>query len=219
MNGEILMEPFIRNDQYNFIKEKGEHLISAYANVQDQGVLKAVKMLAVEKAEAVFEKQLDEEQGPLIKELEAITDRKELEAYLDKIKANVFSFPSITDKTLKKLFPKNKKVKLPSQDEMENTLSYLAWEELGSSSKLLIVPIGERLIGLQGGFQPAEKKGVCAICRKFGKVGLFTSKIKGHGAGTFTKRGNYICSDSFECNQQIQSLAYLMEFVELMRTK
>jgi Elongation factor G-binding protein, N-terminal/FBP C-terminal treble-clef zinc-finger len=210
------MEAFIRNDQFNFIKTQGEYIVHAYATVHDQGVLKAAKLLALEKTAAIFEEPLSIEQEQLITQLENISERKQLEDYLQTVVKYVFSFPSISEKALKKLFPKNKKIKLNSLHSNEDQITYLGWDDLGTNSKLLIVPMANKLIGLQGNFQTAEKKGVCAICRKIGKVGFFTAEIKGNEAGTFIKRGNYICSDSYECNQKIQLLQPLEEFVQLM---
>lgn len=43
------MEPFIRNDQYNFIKYQTQVLINGHASVNDTGVLNALKSLSAEK--------------------------------------------------------------------------------------------------------------------------------------------------------------------------
>lgn len=42
-------EPFIRNDQYNFIKYELKNIISAYSSIKDKETLNALKLNSLDK--------------------------------------------------------------------------------------------------------------------------------------------------------------------------
>ncbi|EQC80588.1 fibronectin-binding protein [Enterococcus sp. HSIEG1] len=48
---------------------------------------------------------------------------------------------------------------------------------------------------------------------------MFLSLTKSGGDGTYTKRGNYICRDSEQCNQQMEQRETLDEFVSLLQMR
>ncbi|HCK2872238.1 TPA: hypothetical protein NZC54_003390, partial [Enterococcus faecium] len=52
---------------------------------------------------------------------------------------------------------------------------------------------------------------------KTSNVSLFLSTTKAGSDGTYTKKGNYICHDSDQCNQQLTKLAPFYEFAERVK--
>jgi hypothetical protein len=52
---DLEMEPFIRSDQYNYIKAQTQLLVNGYGTVNDPNVLKALKSLAQERTFMLFD--------------------------------------------------------------------------------------------------------------------------------------------------------------------
>jgi hypothetical protein len=173
------VEPFIRADQFQFIKRQAEQLVNGYASVNDKKVLNALKSLVFDKVTSLFI-DLSVEHQQLVEQIVAVEDSLKADKYLSSLKPYVIPFKKVTEQTVKKLFPKAKKLKLPSflngMDSQE--VSYLGWNDLGSNKKYLIAHQAKGFIGLEGTFTPSGKKGICTICSRHSQVGLFMSEIK-----------------------------------------
>ncbi|WP_100332237.1 FusB/FusC family EF-G-binding protein [Bacillus xiapuensis] len=208
------MEPFIRNDQYNFIASQAANLVNGHASVNDPAVLQALQSLAKERIFGLFPNRT-EEQHQILSPIVSIQEKADAEAALAELKQYVIPFKQVTEQSLKKLFPKVKKLKTAFLKEVEwREISYLSWEDIGANKKFLIASYGNKLIGLQGTFNPAQQKSICAICHQYEEVGLFISAVKGADKGTYIRRGNYICQNPQTCNHNIRSLDKLHEFIE-----
>ncbi|KYC84123.1 FusB/FusC family EF-G-binding protein [Heyndrickxia sporothermodurans] len=208
------MEPFIRNDQFNFIKDQALVLANSHASVNDKAVLSAIKSLSEEKVMNLFS-NINEEQKQLLAPISAIKDKTNVEDFLSQLKPFVIPFKKVTEQSLKKLFPKVKKLKAPFLESVDfREISYLGWIDKGSNKKFIVAEKNDKLIGLQGSYTILNKKNVCALCGRHEEVGLFLSETKGAVRDTFFKRGNYICQDSTKCNQNLLSLDKLNEFIE-----
>lgn len=209
------MDPFIRNDQFNYIRTQAQGLVNGHATVNDQSVLKALKSLTMEKVWNLFP-ELSEEQKALLSPLIDIKEKADAEAFYENIKPYIIPFKNVTEQTIKKLFPKAKKLKVSLDDFNLNATSYLGWTDTGTNKKFLIVERNNKLIGISGGFKYAHKKGMCTLCNRFEAIGMFTSTTKGATPDAFTTRGNYICQDSQKCNENLMTLEKLDEFVDLI---
>ncbi|MFT4414693.1 FusB/FusC family EF-G-binding protein [Fredinandcohnia humi] len=209
------MEPFIKSDQYNFIRKQTETILSSYNTVNDTAVLNAVCSISQEKVLNLFPNITDNQKQLLMPILD-IKNPGNAEEYLSAIKPYVIPFKDISEATIKKLFPKMKKLKVPKLelDYLETT--YIHWHDKGSNKNFMIVPLHTKQIGVIGTFTPANKKGICTICNKIEEVGMFISEKKGSVPGTFVKKGNYICKDPMKCNKNLTSLDKLHEFVTLL---
>ncbi|RDI45665.1 FusB/FusC family EF-G-binding protein [Falsibacillus pallidus] len=211
------MEPFIRNDQFNFIRYQTQILINGHSTVNDSSVLDALHSLSTEKVSDLFP-EWTESQMQVLKPLGNLKNSDEAESFLESLKPYVIPFKEVTEHTLKKLFPKAKKLKVPPLDSIDfRSLSYLSWIDPGSNKKYMVVQLENKLVGLHGTFSTSSKKGICTICHCHEEVGMFLTETKGKVQGTYTKRGNYICSDQTKCNENIRSLDKLNEFVNLLR--
>ncbi|OZI11804.1 elongation factor G-binding protein [Bacillaceae bacterium SAS-127] len=205
------MEPFIRSDQFHFIQSQAQILTNGHASVSDIDVLQALKSLAKEKIFALFP-NINEEQQQVLAPI--LTIEEKAEAVLAQLKPYVLPFPTVTEQTLKKLFPKAKKLKTSFLKEVNwEGISYLSWEDLGSNKRFIIAPYENKLIGLQGTFNPVTKKSICALCHQYEEVGMFMTEVKGPQQGTFVKRGNYICQDPQACNENMTTLDQLHHFI------
>jgi len=211
------MEPFIRSDQYNFIKYQIQILINGYTSVNDKAVLNALKSLVSERVFSLFP-DLTEVQQQLLNRINDIKNSDRAEKVLDQLQPFVLPFKEVSEQSIKKLFPKAKKLKLPIVKDIKLTeMTYIGWDDLGSNSKFIVTYFNGKLIGLQGTFNPLNKKGNCTICNKFEELGMFMTKTKGKIQGTYIQRGNYICQDSFKCNQNLISLDKLNDFITLIK--
>jgi hypothetical protein len=211
------MEPFMLSDQYNFVRLQTQHLVNGHATVNDSGVLDALKALVKEKVFNMFE-ELNEEQMELLDPIVAIEEKAQAEAFLEKLNPYVIPFKTVSEQTVKKLFPKAKKLKLPDMESINfKELSYFGWDDKGSNKKYIIAPRDNKLVGLHGAFRSSNKKGICALCNRHEEVGMFMAEVKASSDGTYTKRGNYICCDSWACNRNITNRGKLDDFIELLK--
>ena len=211
------MEPFIRSEQYNFIKSQTQILVNGHASANDRDVISTVKSVSKERVLELFT-ELDDRQKELLDPVDTIKDPAQAEAFLLELKPYVIPFKEISEQTIKKLFPKAKKLKVPKLEDIDlREISYLGWDDSGSGKKFIIAPRHNKFVGLHGTFKPSHKKGICAICSRFEEVGMFMSETKGSVQGTFIKKGNYICNDSMQCNQNITTLDKLDDFISRIK--
>ena len=204
-------EAFIRNDQFNFIKDQAAILVTGQATGNDAEVLSVLRHLAHEKVFKTFP-ALTEEQKTVLNPLAAVKEAADAEAFLKGLEPYIIPFPAAPAEVLAKLFPKAKKLKGPRLDSVDfSKMSYLAWIENTNGMYLAIQKDG-RLEGISGTLSRSQKKGVCAICNRHSEVGLFTARTKSSSQDQFVKRGNYICTDNAVCNRNINALERLAAF-------
>lgn len=211
------MDPFIRSDQYNFIQKQTQILINSHSTTNDKNVLNALISLVKEKVFYLFE-NLSVEQQQLFQPVVQIKDSTEAEKFLNQLKPYVIPFNKVTEQSIKKLFPKVKKLKVPKLDNMDlKEISYLSWIDEGSSKKYIVTWNNNQLIGLSGSFKRLNQKGICSICHRHEEIGMILFEKKGSIKDTFTKKGNYICVDSSNCNLNITTLDKLYDFIDRMK--
>jgi hypothetical protein len=209
-------EAFIRNEQFNFIKDQAKILVTGQATGNDAEVLNVLRHLAQEKVFKQFP-ALTKEQQAVLSPLVHVKETTDAEAFLEQLRPYVIPFKTVTDQALKKLFPKAKKLKGPKLDALDfKKISYLGWIE-SSTLMYLVTEKDGVLQGVHGTLTRSHKKGICSICNRHSEVGLFTAKTKTSGQDNFVKRGNYICQDNSVCNDNINSLDRLNEFVERLQ--
>lgn len=126
----------------------------------------------------------------------------------------------MTASTLKTLFKKEKKLKLPNLEALDfQQICYLTWDDPGTHRKYVVLDQNGQLAGIKGTFANSTVRGICAICNRHADVGLFTTSIKGQVIGTFTSHSNYICADSKTCNEHITDMNKTVEFFERITKK
>lgn len=203
---------FIRNDQYNFIKTQTKNLVNGHSTSRDVDVINALKSIAIERVFGLFI-DLKEEQRRLLDGIIDIENKEAAEQYLLQLKPYVIPFKELTVQSIKKLFPKAKKLMLPIEDIDLKETSYLCWDEKGSNKRFIIAPQQDKFIGIQGTFGNLNKSGICSICYQHSEVGLFMTELKGPTIGTYSRKGNYICRDSQKCNRNLITLEKLNKFI------
>ncbi|QOV10026.1 FusB/FusC family EF-G-binding protein [Viridibacillus arvi] len=207
------MEPFMNVEQYQFVKKQARKIANAYANTNDKHVLQAIQALVME---SINEKLigLDEVRSSIVKQIVTIQTKEQLENFIEKIKVYVTPFEKLTEKELKKLFPKDKKLKVPDLKNIDWTeISYLSWFDSGTNRKYIVYRNDNNIKSIRGIFSQSSKKGICTICNQHQSVGMFMSSKKGKVVGTYVKRGNYICVDSTACNENLTDFTRLTDFI------
>lgn len=212
---EINFAPYIRNDQYNFIRNQLKTILHAIATVKDQKVIDAVKLRALDQSIALFD-ELHEDQATALSEIINSSDEVEALNFLGTLENMLVPFPVVTKHEMSKLFPKLKKLKAPDLESIDfRKLSYMGWYDIRLNRKILIAHHENKLVGVQGTFR-GSIKGMCTICNMHEEVGLFMSIVKSNNEN-YTSRGNYICTDSQKCNENITSIQRLNAFIDVVK--
>lgn len=212
------MKPVIYPHQYFAIKKQVLHLVNDYHSVNDQNVIKTVQALALEKINQIVPQTISEIEELKTYILDKTLTRAQVETYFENLKGIVIPFKEPSNKQVEKVFRKTKKLKLPNWDTLAmDEHSYVGWNDPGSQKKFILYYQDEKLQGLSGSINPNIIKNVCVICQKVSPVAMFLTTTKTSVDGTYTKKGNYICADSEQCNQQLHEMTHFNKFVEEMK--
>ncbi|WP_110926201.1 FusB/FusC family EF-G-binding protein [Bacillus massiliglaciei] len=211
-----MTEPFIKNEQLNFIgKQIASIKDSAKKNVPPN-VLAAVIDLANANILELFPDATPAQQDML--DAAGLKTDKEFEQYMQRLSDYLLPFPRLTEQQLKKMFPKQKKLKLPDLTTIDhNRLTYLSWNDLRSNKKFIVYELEGKLVGIECVFSPTSKKNFCSFCHSFGEVSYFSTVTKAKKAKNpdyYKAIGNLICTDSIECNKKITSTEYITAFLK-----
>ncbi|HWL23942.1 MAG TPA: FusB/FusC family EF-G-binding protein [Ureibacillus sp.] len=208
---------FMNVEQYQFVKKQAKKILNANTTSNDQNVIKAIQALVQEEINDKLTFQ-DIEEQLVLQPIFNLQSKEQLGLFLDTVKQYVEPFKVPTDNQIKKLFPKDKKVKLPKMEGVDlQELTYLSWVDSGTNRKYIVFYEDGILKGVRGVFDHSEKVGICTVCNQHAKVGLLLVSKKGEQLGTYTKKGNYICENSESCNEALTDFNRLTEFVDNIR--
>lgn len=208
---EKTIKSFLSVANFHLIEQQLNKLLNAYTTTKDKNVLQAVKGLVENEIFNTIDPS--EEQTKLIEPLYTITERQQGDSFLQSLKPYVIPFYQISTAELKKLFRKEKKLKLPNLEDLDfQHICYLNWDDTQTHRKYIVIEDEGNLKALKGTMSTKVTKGVCSLCNHHGEVSLFTTKTKGQTAETFTKYSNYICINGEQCNHNISDHAKLLEF-------
>lgn len=156
--------------------------------------------------------------------IEALDDvkltKKKANRLLNGLRPYVEDFELPSTKQMDKLFRKVKKLKTPNVAELDTkALTYLGWNDNASNRKYIVYrDENGKLQGIFGDLSPNKVKGFCKICNQESDVSLFLNKTKHNKSeGTYTKKGDYICHDSFKCNQNLDNIDRLYDFINTIQ--
>lgn len=106
-----LMESFIKKEHYNFIRKCVFDLNATFQCCVDKNIIEACKLSI---REEIFNRfpGLSEDQKALI-DISSLQDALDIDAYTQKLVDYVYGMPDVTNAEIKKLFKKEKKIKMP----------------------------------------------------------------------------------------------------------
>ena len=210
-----MTEKFIKNDQLNFIKKQIALIKDSAKKNVPPNVLAATIDLANAKILDLIPTASVEQQEML--DLSRLKTDAEYEQYIQRLSDFLIPLPTITEQQLKKMFPKNKKLKLPDLSNINHSqLTYLSWNDLSSNKKFIVYELDGKMVGIDCKFTPTSKNNICSFCNCFGQVAYFstvTKAKKSKNPDYYKSIGNLICADSSECNKQITNVEYLTTFL------
>ncbi|HWK22747.1 MAG TPA: FusB/FusC family EF-G-binding protein [Ureibacillus sp.] len=208
---------FMTPEQFQFVKKQAKKILNTYTTSNDQKVIEAIQALVQEEIndKVIFQ---EIEQQLVLQPIFDIRSKEQLEQFLSNIKQYVEPFKQPTEAEIKKLFPKDKKLKLPKLDTFDwQETSYLSWFDSGTNRKYIVYREEGILKGVRGTFNDLAKVGICTVCNQHAKVGMLLVSKKGSDMGTYTKRGNYICADSEACNEALSDLNKFTDFMNNLK--
>jgi hypothetical protein len=212
----MMTEKFIKNEQLNFIKKQIDLIKDSRKKNVPPNVLAAVIDLAHAKILELFPNATREQQEML--DLSKLKTDHEYQRYIEHLSGALQDFPKITEQQLKKMFPKQKKLKLPDLENIDHSrLTYLSWNDLRSNKKFIVYELDGKMVGIECEFTPTSKKNLCSFCNSFGEVAYFSTVTKAKkpkNPDYYKAIGNLICADSSECNKKITNVDYLTAFLK-----
>jgi len=202
---------FIKNEQLNFIKKQ----IALIKDISKRNVPQSVLAAEIDLANAkildhIPSATLDQQE---MLDLSSLKTDEEYEQYIQHLSSFLIPFPKITEQQLKKMFPKNKKLKLPDLSSIDHSkLTYLSWNDPRSNKKFIVYELEGKMVGIECKLTPTSKANYCSVCHSFGEVAYFstvTKAKKSKNPDYYKSIGNYICAESSECNKKITNVEYL----------
>lgn len=200
--------------QYMQLKAIVYNLIDNYKAVNDYRTVDAVQSLAAEQIRQIVPTPEPEIEDLITFALDHQVRREATDRYFETFKTHVVGFLQPSKKQVEKVFRKVKKLKQPDFEVMDlREHTYVGWNDLGTRRKYLLYYADGKLAGLNGDLSVTVIKGFCAIYHQEGNVSLFTAISKTGGDGRYTKKGNYICANSDQCNRQLYRRDDLDQFL------
>jgi hypothetical protein len=206
--------------QYFSLFKTVDDLINVYQSVNDKSTVAAIKAQVLARFDDILPEKFDDFDAFLSLVLDEKLTKSTAKAYFEEtLKPLVLPFKIPSTKAVEKAFRKVKKLQIPHWEALDlRENSYVAWQDSGQGRKFILhYDENEKLQGTFGEFGANPIKGLCAICQEMTTVAMFLATTKSGGDGTYTKKGNYICLDSDECNRHVYDLAPFYDFMNEMK--
>jgi hypothetical protein len=181
-------------------------------------VVAAVRSSAQAKVAELFP-DIRDERMTMLESVSGLKTGEDLQKYVQALEPYLVAFPPITEQQIRKLFPKNKKLKLPDLAGIDfRYVSYLSWVDIATNRMFIVYYKDEKLVGVEGRFTETNKKSYCFVCNRYEKLALFsavTHKRPANASPDYYKSvGNYVCTDGHICNKNVTDIAPLERFLE-----
>lgn len=209
--------PFIRNHHYNYIQKQANGVLSAYRTVSDPKILESVRMGAITSVTELFPDVADHRKT-MLESISELKTAEDFHKFMHDLVPYVIEPPSVTEQQIRKLFPKNKKLKMPKLAEMDfRFMTYLSWIDIASNKKYIVYQLDGQWIGIEGRYTPTHKKSYCFVCNKFGEIALFSAIAQKRPVNVspdyYKSVGNYICASGEPCNKNVSNVESLEQFI------
>ncbi|WP_127529867.1 FusB/FusC family EF-G-binding protein [Paenibacillus kobensis] len=212
-----MCKPFIRNHHYNFIKNQADYVLHALRTVGDRKVLEAVRYSAQTKVTELFPDVQDDRRA-MLESVANLQTAEEQHKFLQALEPYRVEFPPITEAQIRKLFPKNKKLKLPDLVQIDfRNVSYLNWIDISTNKMFIVYHTDGQFVGIEGRYTATNKKSYCFACNRYERLALFSAVSKKRPANAspdyYKAVGNYICMDGHDCNKNMTDVSSLEQFI------
>ncbi|MDZ4992556.1 elongation factor G-binding protein [Clostridium perfringens] len=204
------MKPFIKKEDFNFIRKCTTDLHGTLRNCVDPNIIETNKAYINEKIINRFSDLSDEEKDLI--DINKITDPLHIDKYLEDLNEYVYGMSPIKSTQLTKLFRKEKKLKIPDLDFENSKKVYLGWIDEGSRKLFLAYNLDGKLTGMSCKIPSynSSNNHICTLCNHIGndtEVAFVSAicKTSNPEQGTYRSIGFDICLDSEKCNERITS--------------
>lgn len=206
------MKAFIRKEQFNGIHKYMQDFVSQLKFCPDKQIIEANRVHYELQIIGMFDALTEEQMEQLT--LHNIKKVGDVEAYLLDLKPYVYGMYSVSEFQLKKLFRKEKRLKLPDEERMEADKVYLGWHDPGEKKLYMAYYMDHELLGMTCRVQPTKPAAanICKLCNHagFGSEVAFVSPVcKTSESATYRSVGFNACLDSQACNERITSTTNL----------
>lgn len=211
------MKTFIKKHQYNYIRKCLYDLNAALKNCTDKNVIEVTRASINDKILGIFTNLSQEEKYLL--DINSIDDPLYIDKYLSDLNKYVYGMPNITNTQLKKLFRKEKKLKLPTLDAQDSKNVYLGWIDNSIRKLFIAYNMNGKLIGMACRIPnySSNNTHVCTLCNHIGlenEVAFVSPICKPSAKDAYRSIGFDICLDSQKCNERIVSTEKLEKILK-----
>ena len=113
----------------------------------------------------------------MLGEMSTIEKAEDFQRYLNALEPYLEPYPTISLNQIQKLFPKNKKLKVPDLQSIDfRYVTYLGWVDIATNKLYIVYPFEGRFIGIEGRITPTNKKGT--VCSATGIKSLPCSRSR-----------------------------------------
>lgn len=210
----LTMQPY----QYMKINEIVYNLVHQYQAVNDLSTVAALQDLAAEEIHETVPGNYSEIDQLLTNIMDRHLRHRATEKMVRELKPFVIPFVEPNKKQIAQVFRKTKKLTLPDLTLVDwRDYTFFAWNDIATQRKYILYYEDEQLLGLVGDVSSPVVKGYCAICHHEENVSMFLALNKRRGDGRYTKKGNYICVDSLQCNRNLHERDFFDKFVTTIK--
>lgn len=209
------MEPFINNHQFNKISMTMNNLQRLLKFNSDEMIVNATKEINNCEIRSLFY-DLSEEYHTFV-DITAINLPEDVDRYMERLAGATYGMKPVSEAQLKKLFRKEKKLKLPTLNfEMK---SFLGWFDQSRRKLYLVHWIEGKLTGMVCHVKDIEASNsrMCAICGHINEgsdVVPVSVKCKTKNPENYHVFGFNICKDSISCNRRVTSIDPLENLIK-----
>lgn len=203
---------FLTVANYRLLTKQITKLLNALSTSKDKDVIAAVKGLIETDLRAALSQT--DQTDTIVHQLHQVTDRTDADLFLHAVKSYVIPFKAPTAEDLKKLFKKEKRLRIPPLQSYDwKEVTCLSWKDGGTHRQYFVIEQEGKWKTLQGVTKVDTLKGVCRICRQHTLVNLFTATVRGKTEDIFTSYSHYICEDPAVCNSNLDNAEQIHTFI------
>ncbi|WP_105615064.1 FusB/FusC family EF-G-binding protein [Vallitalea okinawensis] len=213
------MDAFIKKHEYNYIKQCLTDLNNTLRGCVDINIIDATNAYLQDKILNLFS-DLSWEQKELL-DISTIKEQLQIDNYLANLDEYVYGMPNITAAEVKRLFKKEKKIRIPNINTQGTKSVYLGWIDEAIRKLFVVYNMNGKLIGMACRMPKHSSNNIhiCILCYHTGSSSevAFVSHIcksANSKKGTYRSIGFDICLDSTKCNQRISAVDKLEEILK-----
>lgn len=176
------MDAFIKKEQYNAIYKYMKDFATVLKFCPDEKIIESNRIHCEMQIVNLFDNLNDQEMKYL--QLAFVDGVGKVDEYLQCLDEYVFGMNSVSQVQLKKLFKKEKNLKVPSDEYLKRCKVYLGWNDSANKKLYIAYYVGNALLGMACRVQPPkpESSNICKLCNHVGsanEVALYHRSVKG----------------------------------------